>query len=354
MEAIVKPSSAKGKGIEAHKIGLRRLKTPHTGGKKCALPLLTSLVLFYLWLRHFRARCMRKLHSQPCQPRNDSDRKNRLREWGSHGRTYPSGCSSGRCRPTGAAQVGVFVYRGDVVQTAANGAVGISFTDGTAFNISSNAPMVLNEFVYDPKGKQNSTLISLSKGTFTFVAGQVAKTGDMKIDTPVATMGIRGTTPHVEISDDGTVAFSTLIEDHRPAGPQRRASNDKNGAKQRQARGVPGRSVPAGSRQAAQRQAQHLSGLFEPRRASSARIHPPPAEAGGQSIGSTVMKFRPLHDRVVVERIDAEAKSAGGIIIPDSAQEKPSQGKIVAVGLGGVGAVLIRTPDGKSAYSPLA
>jgi chaperonin GroES len=47
------------------------------------------------------------------------------------------------------------------------------------------------------------------------------------------------------------------------------------------------------------------------------------------------MKFRPLHDRVVVERIDAEAKSAGGIIIPDSAQEKPSQGKIVAVGPGG-------------------
>ena len=47
------------------------------------------------------------------------------------------------------------------------------------------------------------------------------------------------------------------------------------------------------------------------------------------------MKFRPLHDRVVVERIDAEAKSAGGIIIPDSAQEKPSQGEIVAVGPGG-------------------
>ena len=47
------------------------------------------------------------------------------------------------------------------------------------------------------------------------------------------------------------------------------------------------------------------------------------------------MKFRPLHDRIVVERIDAEAKSAGGIIIPDTAQEKPSQGKIVAVGPGG-------------------
>ena len=47
------------------------------------------------------------------------------------------------------------------------------------------------------------------------------------------------------------------------------------------------------------------------------------------------MKFRPLHDRVVVERIDADTKSTGGIIIPDSAQEKPSQGKIVAIGPGG-------------------
>jgi len=47
------------------------------------------------------------------------------------------------------------------------------------------------------------------------------------------------------------------------------------------------------------------------------------------------MKFRPLHDRIVVKRIDAEAKSAGGIIIPDTAQEKPSQGEVVAVGPGG-------------------
>ena len=46
-------------------------------------------------------------------------------------------------------------------------------------------------------------------------------------------------------------------------------------------------------------------------------------------------KFRPLHDRVVVRRIDAEDKSKGGIIIPDTAKEKPSQGEIVAVGPGG-------------------
>ena len=47
------------------------------------------------------------------------------------------------------------------------------------------------------------------------------------------------------------------------------------------------------------------------------------------------MKFRPLHDRVVVRRIDAEEKSAGGIIIPDNAKEKPSQGELIAVGPGG-------------------
>ena len=48
------------------------------------------------------------------------------------------------------------------------------------------------------------------------------------------------------------------------------------------------------------------------------------------------MKFRPLHDRVVIERIDAEARSAGGIIIPDTAKEKPQQGEAVAVGPGGL------------------
>jgi len=47
------------------------------------------------------------------------------------------------------------------------------------------------------------------------------------------------------------------------------------------------------------------------------------------------MKFRPLHDRVVVMRIDAEDKTAGGIIIPDTAKEKPSEGEVISVGPGG-------------------
>jgi len=113
----------------------------------------------------------------------------------------------------GQAKVGDAIYLGDVLATGADGRVGITFTDGTAFDLSSNARMAMTEFIYDPNSKSNSSLMSLTKGTFTFVAGKIAKSGDMKVDTPVATMGIRGTTPRVEISDDGTVKFSTLIEE---------------------------------------------------------------------------------------------------------------------------------------------
>ena len=136
--------------------------------------------------------------------------------------------------PGGIGQVKVddSVYRGDLIQTGADGALGIVFADGTSFKVSNNARMELNEFVYDPKGNSNSTLFNLSKGSFTFLAGAIAKTGSMKVDTPVGTMGIRGTAPHVQILEDGTVKFTTLIEenksateDHKTAAPQRRAQN---------------------------------------------------------------------------------------------------------------------------------
>jgi Laminin G domain len=91
------------------------------------------------------------------------------------------------------------VEKGDVVQTAANSTLGLTFIDGTVFGLSSNARMVLNEMVYDPNGSNNSSLLSLVAGTISFVAGETAKHGDMKVDTPVATMGIRGTAVLVEI-----------------------------------------------------------------------------------------------------------------------------------------------------------
>jgi len=64
------------------------------------------------------------------------------------------------------------------------------------------------------------------------------------------------------------------------------------------------------------------------------RFSPPGRIRGDEEIMAK-SKFRPLHDRVVVRRIDAEEKTTGGIIIPDTAKEKPSQGEIIAVGPGG-------------------
>src|SRR5947209_16243512 len=88
------------------------------------------------------------------------------------------------------------------------------------------------------------------------------------------------------------------------------------------------RPPPCGS------QARELSRLRAACGALHARL-PLKKSSVQQALRRISMKFRPLHDRVVVKRIDAEEKTSGGIIIPDTAKEKPSQGEIVAVGPGG-------------------
>ena len=110
--------------------------------------------------------------------------------------------------------VGDAVMKGDVVQTQGNSAVGVIFADGSTFDLGANARMVLNEFVYDPSATSgNSSVINLVQGSITFIAGQVAHTGDMKVGTPVATMGIRGTAVHVDIDVNlGTTQVSLLFE----------------------------------------------------------------------------------------------------------------------------------------------
>ncbi|NOJ41846.1 VCBS domain-containing protein [Bradyrhizobium australiense] len=111
------------------------------------------------------------------------------------------------------------VHKGDVVQSGSDSTLGITFIDGTVFGLASNARMVLNEMVYDPNGSDNKSLLSLVQGTISFVAGATAKKGDMKVDTPVATMGIRGTAVLVEIDFEvpGTgiappAKFQVLVE----------------------------------------------------------------------------------------------------------------------------------------------
>jgi VCBS repeat-containing protein len=108
-------------------------------------------------------------------------------------------------------QNGDAVYRSDVVQTGSGSTLGLVLNDGTTFNLSANARLMLNDLTYDANSTSNSSLVTLVQGAASFVAGQVAKTGDMKVATPVAVMGIRGTAVILDISStDGKVSISVV------------------------------------------------------------------------------------------------------------------------------------------------
>ena len=93
------------------------------------------------------------------------------------------------------------IYLNDTVQTGANASLGITFIDNTTFNLKANTRITIDNYVYEDGGKNNAAIFDVAKGTAAFVAASVAKTGDMKITTPTATLGIRGTTGLVEVPE---------------------------------------------------------------------------------------------------------------------------------------------------------
>jgi hypothetical protein len=93
------------------------------------------------------------------------------------------------------------IYLDDVVQTGANSSLGITFVDATTFNLKANTKITIDNYVYEEGGKSNAAIFDVARGTAAFVAASVAKTGDMKITTPTATLGIRGTTGLVEVPE---------------------------------------------------------------------------------------------------------------------------------------------------------
>jgi hypothetical protein len=86
------------------------------------------------------------------------------------------------------------IFQGVVLQTSANSTLGVTFNDATTFKLTANARIEVDSFVYEDGGKQNGALFNIVQGTVAFAAAAVAKTGDMRISTPSATLGIRGTT----------------------------------------------------------------------------------------------------------------------------------------------------------------
>ena len=98
------------------------------------------------------------------------------------------------------------IFLNDLLQTSANSTLGVTFNDATTFNLTANARITVDNFVYEDGGKKNTALFDITKGTVAFAAAAVAKTGDMKISTPSATLGIRGTTGLVEVPQGATAA----------------------------------------------------------------------------------------------------------------------------------------------------
>jgi hypothetical protein len=96
------------------------------------------------------------------------------------------------------------IFKGDMLRTGANASLGITFDDETTFNLSANASITVDEFIYEGGGKNNSALFKIARGTVAFAANQVAKTGDMKIETPSSILGIRGTSGVVEVPAGAT------------------------------------------------------------------------------------------------------------------------------------------------------
>jgi FecR protein len=103
------------------------------------------------------------------------------------------------------------IYLNDVLQTSANSTLGVTFNDETTFNLTANASITVDNYIYDDGGKQNSALFDVTKGTVAFVASAVARTGNMKITTPTATLGIRGTTGLVEVNGAGDGAHNIKL-----------------------------------------------------------------------------------------------------------------------------------------------
>jgi hypothetical protein len=126
--------------------------------------------------------------------------------------TLQGGASVTRSSATSALKVKDAIFKGDVLQTAVNGTLGIAFDDATTFSLRPNSRIAVDEFVYRERGANNIAAFDVVRGTIAFVASAVAKTGDMKIVTPTATIGIRGTTGVIEVPGATGAAAQSIIK----------------------------------------------------------------------------------------------------------------------------------------------
>ena len=104
------------------------------------------------------------------------------------------------------------IYKGDALATGANSALGVTFDDETTFSLSADARITVDDYVYQEGAAGNVGAFGVARGTVAFAASQVAKTGNMTIATPNATLGIRGTTGVVDVPENAAAGGEAKIK----------------------------------------------------------------------------------------------------------------------------------------------
>jgi hypothetical protein len=122
------------------------------------------------------------------------------------------------------------IFLNDTVQTSASSSLGITFNDSTTFNLRANAKITIDNYIYEDGGKDNAAIFDIAKGTVAFVASAVAKTGNMSITTPTASLGIRGTTGLVEV-EGGAAANNIKLYPDQDGRVGRIEVNDRSGVR---------------------------------------------------------------------------------------------------------------------------
>lgn len=122
------------------------------------------------------------------------------------------------------------IFLNDTVQTSASSSLGITFNDSTTFNLRANAKITIDNYIYEDGGKDNAAIFDIAKGTVAFVASAVAKTGNMSITTPTASLGIRGTTGLVEV-EGGAAANNIKLYPDEDGRVGRIEVNDRSGVR---------------------------------------------------------------------------------------------------------------------------
>ena len=214
------------------------------------------------------------------------------------------------------------IYKDDVLVTAGSSTLGITFNDETTFNLTANSRIVIDKFVYEDGAKNNAAVFNVARGTVAFVAAAVAKTGDMKISTPTATLGIRGTTGLVEVPEGASATNPNNV------GIKLYPDQDGKVLRFAAARGDVSARYPCKSRRNKSRAIRESYGKFMPRKAPAAGSCSNSARCGSNAAHNSVSRDNNgnlgCRNKTACRRVRPDCRSSN----PDSKRRQDCSGRL--------------------------